>query len=140
MKKKKAKKTKKVKRAKPSKKPAKKTRRPKKRSKKARKAARLRKLGGLARRSSLRRAKAGKLVTPEKLQELLDKGRSRGFITYSEILYSFPDIEKDIQGLEFLYDELEKRGIEVKESREFLEIDEKKKEAMKLASEAILDP
>ncbi|MBI2042098.1 MAG: sigma-70 family RNA polymerase sigma factor [Candidatus Nealsonbacteria bacterium] len=82
----------------------------------------------------------GKLVTPEKLQELIDKVKMRGFVTYSEILYFFPEIEKDIQGLEFLYDELEKRGIEVKESREFLEIDPKKKEAMKLASEAVLDP
>ena len=82
----------------------------------------------------------GKMVTPEKLQEMVDKVKSRGFITYSEILYSFPEIEKDIQGLEYLYDELEKRGIEVKESREFLEVDKGKKEAMKIASEAVLDP
>src|SRR3989344_6447569 len=82
----------------------------------------------------------GKMVTPEKLQEMVYKVKSRGFITYSEILYSFPEIEKDIQGLEYLYDELEKRGIEVKESREFLEVDKGKKEAMKIASEAVLDP
>ena len=85
-------------------------------------------------------ARGGKLVTPEKLQELVDKAKNRGFITYSEILYSFPEIERDIKGLEFLYDEFEKRGIEVKESREFLTIDEKEKEARKASAEAVLDP
>lgn len=82
----------------------------------------------------------GKFITPEKTQELVDGAKTRGFITYSEILYSFPEIEKDIKGLEFLYDELEKRGIEVKESQEFLEIGKDKKEAIRAASEAILDP
>ena len=132
-KKKKVKKVKKVKRVKPWKKPDKKTRRPKKRPRPRKKKS--------GRRIKSKAAKVGgKLVTPEKLQELVDKVKSRGFITYSEILYSFPEIEKDIQGLEFLYDELEKRGIEVKESREFLEIDEKKKEAIRAAAEAVLDP
>lgn len=80
----------------------------------------------------------GKLVTPEKIQELVNKVRARGFITYSEILYHFPEIEKDIKGLEFLYEELEKYSIEVKESREFLEVGGKKKE--KAVADAVLDP
>jgi len=62
-----------------------------------------------------------KVFTPEKLQKLIEKARARGFITYSEILYFFPEIEKDISGLDMLYETLEKEGIEVKETKEFLE-------------------
>ncbi|OGZ18716.1 MAG: hypothetical protein A2175_00305 [Candidatus Nealsonbacteria bacterium RBG_13_42_11] len=68
-----------------------------------------------------------KVFFPEKIQELITKGRKRGFITHSEILYSFPNIENDIKGLEKLYDDLEKEGIEIKESREFLILDEEPK-------------
>ncbi|MBI2450448.1 MAG: sigma-70 family RNA polymerase sigma factor [Candidatus Nealsonbacteria bacterium] len=90
----------------------------------------------------IRRAgeKIGKIVTPEKIQELIDKAKNRGFITYSEILYLFPEIEKDIKGLELLYDELEKRGIEVKETREFLEVGPKTKEPFGGGAETVLDP
>jgi RNA polymerase primary sigma factor len=63
-----------------------------------------------------------KVFTPEKVTELINKGRSRGFVTFSELLYHFPDMENDINGLEDLYKELEKQGIEVKQSREFLEV------------------
>ncbi len=77
---------------------------------------------------------------PEKMESLIQKGASRGFITFSEILSSFPEIEKDIQGLEELYLELEKKGIEVKEAREFLEVREGEKEKLRVATEARLDP
>jgi len=80
------------------------------------------------------------LVTPEKIEELIKKGENRGFVTYSEILHVFPDIEKDITGLDILYDELERRGIEAKETREFLDLKEEGKEELKAASEAGLDP
>jgi RNA polymerase primary sigma factor len=58
---------------------------------------------------------------PLKLQELFKKGKERGFVTASEILYYFPNIEKDIFGLEELYNKLEKEGIEIKEKKGFLE-------------------
>jgi len=93
-----------------------------------------------ARRSKTRKSK---IVTPEKMGELIKKGENRGFITYSEILNTFPDIEKDMQGLDALYEELEKRGIEAKESREFLELKEdadKEKEEIKITQEGGLDP
>ncbi len=57
-----------------------------------------------------------------KLQELLAKGKERGFVTSHEILFYFPDIEKDILGLEELYDKLNKEGVEVKEKKGLLEI------------------
>lgn len=73
------------------------------------------------------RGRPKKVFFPEKIQELIAKGKKRGFITHSEILYSFPTIENDIKGLEKLYDDLEKEGIEIKESREFLILDEEPK-------------
>jgi len=74
-----------------------------------------------------------KVFTKEKVQELFKRGKSRGFIVTSEILHFFPNIEKDINGLENLFDELEREGIEIKETRSFLdETDLKLKEADKI--------
>ena len=112
----------------------KKARRPKKINKAARKAkGRVRFRRGYGGRSKL---------APEKIEELIKKGKARGFVTYSEILYAFPEVEKDVRGLENLYDEFEKRGIEVKETQEFLEVGgrEKRKEEMRVAADAVLDP
>ena len=50
----------------------------------------------------------GGVFLPEKIGELLEKGRERGFVTMSEILYYFPEVEKDVAGLEELYGSLEK--------------------------------
>ncbi len=91
------------------------------------------------RKSAIRRPRA--LVTPEAIETLVQKGENRGFITFSEILSVFPEIEKDMPGLELLYSELERRGIEVKEAGEFLEAkEEEKQEKLRAAAEAGLDP
>ena len=71
---------------------------------------------------SRRRKKEEWVFPPEKVKELIEKGRSRGFVTYSELLYYFPNIEQDLEGLESLYRELEKNGIEIKQAKEFLEV------------------
>src|SRR3989338_3152195 len=55
---------------------------------------------------------------------LVKRGRERGFVTYSEILYYFPTIEEDIMMLEDLYSRFEKDNIQILESREFIESDE----------------
>jgi len=81
-----------------------------------------------------------KVFDPEKFQILFEKGKQRSFVTISEILYFFPEIEKDIEGLEDLYEELEKEGIEVKESREFLEIEDKKSKKTSKLEKAKIDP
>jgi len=65
-----------------------------------------------------------KIVTEDKLQELIQRGGERGFVTFSEILTTFPEIERDVNGLERLYDTFESRGIAIKEARELLEIKE----------------
>jgi len=69
-------------------------------------------------------SRSEKVFSPEKLQNLLDRARQRGFVTTSEILYFFPNIEKDMEGLENLYEQLERRGIEVKEKKDFLSDEE----------------
>jgi RNA polymerase primary sigma factor len=79
------------------------------------------------------------LVTPEKIEVLIQKGQTRGFVTFSEILSVFPEIEKDLLGLETLYEKLEKQGIEPKESREFLEIKDEE-ESVAVLPETVLDP
>ena len=69
-----------------------------------------------------RSVKRERIFPTQKIEALIKKGKLRGFVTYSEILYSFPEAEKDIIGLEELYSELEKQGIAVKESKGLLEI------------------
>ncbi|MCX6813631.1 MAG: sigma-70 family RNA polymerase sigma factor [Candidatus Azambacteria bacterium] len=57
----------------------------------------------------------------ERVKTIINRGRERGFVTETEILKFFPNIEKDITELERLYDRLEEAGIRVEESREFIE-------------------
>jgi RNA polymerase primary sigma factor len=58
---------------------------------------------------------------------LIEKGRSRGFVTQAEVLNTFPQIEKDIKGLEALYERLEGANINIIESGRVFE-EEKNKE------------
>ncbi|MDP3779331.1 MAG: sigma-70 family RNA polymerase sigma factor [bacterium] len=57
----------------------------------------------------------------EKIKLLMKRGKERGFVTYSEILYYFPTIEDNIMLLEDLYARLEADNIDILESREFIE-------------------
>ncbi|MBI2623547.1 MAG: sigma-70 family RNA polymerase sigma factor [Candidatus Liptonbacteria bacterium] len=56
------------------------------------------------------------------LQELVDRGRPRGFVTDNEILCHFPTIEEDISFLEEIYDRLEKAGVKVVETGGLIDI------------------
>lgn len=106
----------------------KKTKKIKKRRQSPCRAARKKQTARQSRRKSkkfrLPRGRPPKIFLSEKLQQLFAKGRDRGFVTTSEILYFFPEVEKDIKGLEKLYEDLEKNGIEVKEIGEFLKPEE----------------
>jgi RNA polymerase primary sigma factor len=50
------------------------------------------------------------------IQELIERGSPRGFVTDNEILYYFPKIEDDVDLLEEIYDRLEKAGIKIIET------------------------
>jgi len=74
-----------------------------------------------------------KVFTNEKVETLINKGKTRGFVTFSEILDMFPDIEKSPKGIEELYDRLEDEGIVVRESEGFLDLEEEPKKRVRSA-------
>ena len=66
------------------------------------------------------------LISQEKIEELINRGRERGFITETELLRIVPRIEDDIEGLENAYEKLKENNIEIIESVEFLDASLKK--------------
>ncbi len=56
----------------------------------------------------------------ENLEELVSRGKGRGFVTDAEVLNYFPHIEKNLAFLEHVYDHLEKEGIKIRESSPFI--------------------
>jgi RNA polymerase primary sigma factor len=50
------------------------------------------------------------------INELIERGRPRGFVTDNEILYYFPKIEDNVDMLDEIYDRLEKAGVKVIET------------------------
>lgn len=58
-----------------------------------------------------------------KSEELIAKGKKRGFITYDEILKAFPDIENNIMFLDELYERMSVAEIDVLEGGNLLDVD-----------------
>jgi len=73
------------------------------------------------------------VLTEDVILSLIEKGKHRGFVTQSEIINTFPNLEKDIKGLEMLYERLESANINIVEAGRVFEedkareYDEKKK-------------
>ncbi len=64
--------------------------------------------------------------TEKKIDRLLAKGRSRGFVTYTELLKEFPNIETNLTLLDELYEKFDLAGVDVLEEGGLLEdIDER---------------
>ena len=59
----------------------------------------------------------------EKSNDLVEKGKKRGFITYDEIIKTFPDIEGNILFLDELYEILSTAGVDVLEGGNLLDLD-----------------
>ncbi len=89
--------------------------------KKARKVSKKKKTGAASRRRGRE-----EIFTEESVKPLMEKGEQRGFITLSEILYYFPRLERDVEGLDELLQELDHKAIEVKEVTEYLDVGKKK--------------
>lgn len=74
----------------------------------------------------VKESKAAKTTTPKvddsALNELIERGRPRGFVTDNEILYYFPTIEQDVNFLDVIYDRLEKANIKVIETSGLIEL------------------
>jgi RNA polymerase primary sigma factor len=60
----------------------------------------------------------------KKAEALMARGRSRGFVTYDEILKSFPTIEDDVYFLEELYEKFASASIDVLEGGGMLDVNE----------------
>src|SRR3989344_3929185 len=104
---------------------------PKAKKIKVKKKAKLKKAGkkpALKKKARSAAGKSGKNVVGESaVMDLIEKGKHRGFVTQTEILNTFPNIEKDITGLESLYERLESANINIIESGRVFE-EEKAKE------------
>ncbi|MCD6410570.1 sigma-70 family RNA polymerase sigma factor, partial [bacterium] len=70
---------------------------------------------------SLRGQKRKKIsIDEEKIKKLIEKGKLRSFVTYTEILRLIPEPEKNMDELEELLDRLHREGIDVREARGYL--------------------
>jgi RNA polymerase primary sigma factor len=61
------------------------------------------------------------------INELIERGRPRGFVTDNEILYYFPKIEDNVELLDEIYDRLEKAGIKVIETSALIDFSKDEK-------------
>ncbi len=64
------------------------------------------------------------IVRDSMLEELLVKGRARGFVTHDEVLKVFPNVETDIEFLEQLYERFANAKVEIVESNNMLDLDD----------------
>src|SRR3989344_9272925 len=92
-------------------------------------------------RASAKKSTSKKSIFDEKaVGELIERGRIRGFVTDTEILDYFPNIEKDVSFLEALYDKLETANIKVVETNQLIDLpkakDEISKKELERATEA----
>ena len=81
-----------------------------------------RKVKRLAKAKTKRAKKSAKeMFIPSQVDELVARGKQRGFITEDELLHFFPNIEQDIDGLEALYSRLESANIKIVEKADLIE-------------------
>lgn len=59
-----------------------------------------------------------------KEDEIIRKGKERGFITYDDIIKIFPDLETDITYLDELYEKLSIAGVDILDGSNLLDMDE----------------
>jgi len=79
---------------------------------KARKTVRAKQVVRVVANTAKGKAAAEKAASAE---QLIAKGRERGYVTYSEILKSFPHVEEDVNFLESLYERFATAGVDVLE-------------------------
>ncbi|MCG2690899.1 sigma-70 family RNA polymerase sigma factor [Candidatus Parcubacteria bacterium] len=75
----------------------------------------------------------------EQIKDLIDKGRSRCFVTETELLHVFPEVEEYIYDYELTLEDLQKKGVQIiEDTGGFLDIEAggKKGEKFLAASEA----
>lgn len=88
----------------------------------AKKAAPAKKAKATAKKAEPKAVKSKGEFGDEAILELVERGRSRGFVTDSEIMTMFPQIENDISFLEEIYQKLEDHNIKVIEVNELIDV------------------
>lgn len=78
-----------------------------------------------------KKSKKKEEINIKQLEELINRGQSRGFVTDNEVLYYFPNIEDKVEFLENIYDELEKAGIKVIETNQLIEVPKENEVSLK---------
>jgi len=66
-------------------------------------------------------------IKQEAIEKLVKRGRSRGFVTFNEVLKFFPKIEQDLEGLETLMDALKQENILIEDAKDMIEYTQPKK-------------
>ncbi|MFA5155328.1 MAG: sigma-70 family RNA polymerase sigma factor [Patescibacteria group bacterium] len=75
--------------------------------------------------------------TEEQMKKLIDKGRLRGFITETELLYLFPEVEEYVYDFDVFLGELQRSGVRIMEdSGRILDTAEKKAQEPPLTGKA----
>jgi len=64
--------------------------------------------------------KAANLKLAKVIKALVVQGKSRGFVTETEIMYALPNIEDNLEQLEEVYDVLKEKDIKIQDELEFL--------------------
>ena len=73
----------------------------------------------------------------KQVEELLSRGKSKGFVTEEEIIHIFPDIEDDIEKLEEIYDKLEESNIKIETAVDVIDIPENKEDESKKSKKEV---
>ncbi len=66
-------------------------------------------------------------ISQEQIDELISRGRQRGFVTEAEIIQIVPRAEEDLAGLEHLYECLDRENIKIESAPEIVAAPERKK-------------
>jgi RNA polymerase primary sigma factor len=74
----------------------------------------------------------GVKIQSTEVNELIERGRPRGFVTDNEILYYFPKIEDNVKLLDEIYDRLESAGIKVIETSALIDFSKDEKDVATL--------
>ena len=79
-----------------------------------------------AKKKIKKRVKKG-AISQEQINELISRGRQRGFVTEAEIIQIVPRAEEDLAGLEHLYECLDRENIKIESAPEIVAAPQRKK-------------
>ncbi|MBI3046499.1 MAG: sigma-70 family RNA polymerase sigma factor [Candidatus Harrisonbacteria bacterium] len=94
--------------------------------------------GTKARKVRKTKAETRKEIYEQNLNELLERGKGRGFVTDTEVLHYFPRVEDDVSFLEEIYSRLETANIKVVETSQLIQLPKEEEEKESFSGESSL--